>query len=223
MKNTERTALVFGASGMVGNYLVRQLLENPAYSKVDIFVRNPAGHFHPKLREHQVDFGRLGDYAELIKGDDLFVCLGSTIRKAGSVARFGEIDRDLPVKIARMAHENGVGGIAVISSLGADSSSRNYYLRIKGEMEAGVQNIPFDRIVIARPSMLFGTRKSFRLGESVGKIFMKAIGFLLVGQARKYRGIDGRTVAAAMISLIQLPGRKIYQSDELQESGKRQL
>ena len=220
MKNTDRTALVFGASGMVGNSLVSQLLDHPAYSSVAIFVRKPFGFTHPKLREHQVDFSRLGEYSDLMKGDDLFVCLGTTIRKAGSVARFGEIDRDLPVSIAQLAHANGVDGIAVISSIGADSSSRNYYLRIKGEMEAAILNIPFNRIVIARPSMLLGRRKGFRFGESVGRIFMKAIGFLLVGRARKYRGIEGRTVAAAMISLIQLPDRKIYQSDELQKSGK---
>lgn len=219
-KTVNRIALVFGASGLTGNDLVRLLIDEKAYSSIGVFVRKPISLNHVKVHQHTIDFSRLEDYAGLFKGDDLFICLGTTIKKAGSVQKVEETDRDLPVRIAQMAFSNGVTRIAVVSSLGADPSSRNYYLRIKGEMEGGIRKIPFDQIVIARPSMLFGRRDEFRFGELVGKAVMKAVGPLLVGSARKYRGIESRVVARAMIALIRSSRNDIiYLSDELQTLG----
>jgi uncharacterized protein YbjT (DUF2867 family) len=221
-KTRDRIALVFGATGLVGNCLVEELKDNASYSSIEVFTRTPIDSRHEKINQHLIDFNRLEEYASLFKGDDLFICLGTTIRKAGSVRKVEEIDRDLPARIAQIASENGVSRIAVVSSLGANPSSRNYYLRIKGEMEAAIRKIQFEQIVIARPSMLTGRRKEFRFGEVIGKIFMTVTGFLLLGPARKYRSISGQTVAAAMIALIQSPHREIvYQSDELQKFGKR--
>jgi uncharacterized protein YbjT (DUF2867 family) len=217
-KIENRIALVFGASGLVGKYVVKELKDNVSFSSINVFSRSPGNYFHLKVNEHVIDFNRLDDYTSLIQGDDLFICLGTTIRKAGSVRKVEEIDRDLPIRIAQIAFANGVTRVAVVSSMGANPSSRNYYLRIKGEMEAGIRNIPFEQIVLARPSMLFGRRDEFRFGELIGKVFMKAIGFLLAGPARKYRGISGHTVAAAMISLIKSSRRDIvYESDVLQK------
>jgi uncharacterized protein YbjT (DUF2867 family) len=222
-KIENRKALVFGASGLVGNYLLKELMDHASYSAIEVFSRKPIDYNQLKVTVHVVDFNRLEDYAGLIKGDDLFICLGTTIRKAGSIARVEEIDRDLPVRIASIAAAKGVSGVAVVSSIGANSSSRNYYTRIKGEMEAGIRELPFEQIVIARPSILFGDRKEFRFGELVGKAFMKAIGFLLVGSARRYRGIHGRTVAVAMIRLIRSSKTDIiYESDVLQKLGAKQ-
>jgi uncharacterized protein YbjT (DUF2867 family) len=221
-KIENRTALVFGASGLIGRDLIQELKDHVSYSSIEVFSRKPVDYNHLKVTEHIVDFGRLAEYSHLIKGDDLFICLGTTIRKAGSVKRVEEIDRDLPVQIAEIAHKNGVTRVAVVSSMGADISSRNYYLRIKGEMEAGIRKIKFHQIVIARPSMLFGRRKEFRFGELIAKAIMRTFGLLLVGPARRYRGIEGRTVALAMIALIKSSNRQIvYQSDELQKFGKK--
>ncbi len=221
-KLADRKALVFGASGLVGKYLIDELNDHYSYSFVKVFTRRPLEFNKLKLEEVIIDPASLEEKAHLITGDDLFICLGTTIRKAGSVKKVEEIDRDYAVRIAQIAHANGVTRVAVISSLGANPSSHNYYLRIKGEMEEQIRQIPFDQIVIVRPSILFGKRSEFRLGEIFGRIFMKAFGFLLFGPARKYRGIHGHTVALAMIALIRSRQRKIvYQSDELQKFGKK--
>ena len=221
--NTDkRIAVVFGATGLVGNYLVQELINDESYSFIDVFVRKSTGNNHVKVREYIIDFSRLEERANLINGNDLFICLGTTIRKAGSVKRVEEIDRDLPVRLAQIAFSNGVKKVAVVSSMGANPYSRHYYMRIKGEMESGILKIPFDQTVIARPSMLFGRRNEFRFGENVGKMVMKTIGFLLIGSIRKYRGIHDQTVAAAMIELLRSPQSKIvYLSDELQKFGKK--
>jgi len=217
-----RTALVFGATGLVGRYLVNELKDHVSYTSIFAFLRTAKDYNHLKVIEQVIEFEKIEDYAHLIKGDDLFICLGTTIRKAGSVKRMEEIDRDLPIRIARMAFNNGVKRIAVVSSMGANPSSGNYYMRIKGEMEKGIMEIPFDQTVIARPSMLFGRRKGFRFGELIGRIFMTIFGFLFIGPLRKYRGIKGKVVAEAMISLVKSTRREIiYPSDELQRCGKR--
>jgi uncharacterized protein YbjT (DUF2867 family) len=169
-----------------------------------------------------IDFDQLEKYAHLIAGDDLFICLGTTIRKAGSVKRMEQIDRDLPVQIARIAFQNGVTRCAVVSSIGAGASSRNYYQRIKGEMENGIREIPFDRTIIARPSILFGRRHEFRFGELIGRLFMRAFGWVLFGPMKKYRGIHADRVAKAMINLLRAADEQvIYESDELQTAGKQ--
>jgi uncharacterized protein YbjT (DUF2867 family) len=217
-----RTALVFGASGLIGNQLVHLLNQDATYSSVILFVRSPLGSNLDKVHEQVVDFSRLPDLAPLIKGDDLYICLGTTRKKAGSVKRVEEIDRDLPVGIARMAAKNQVTRIAVVSSMGADRGSGNYYLRIKGEMEEGIRNIGFEQTIIARPSMLFGPRKEFRLAEKIAGVVMKGIGFLLVGKAAKYRGIEALTVARAMLALIKSSSKQVvFQSDELEKTGTR--
>ena len=130
----------------------------------------------------------------------MFICLGTTIKKAGSIERMEQIDRDIPIKIGELSQTLGIKKIAVISSIGANANSRNYYLRIKGEMENGLKTLDFDNIVIARPSLLLGDRKEQRFTETIGKFLVKTLGFLLVGNLRKYRGIHVRKVARAMIA-----------------------
>jgi uncharacterized protein YbjT (DUF2867 family) len=218
----KRVAIVFGATGLVGRALVTELSDHFLYSSVVVFNRSHENYDQLRIREYVIDFSRLDEYAHLIAGDDLYICLGTTIRKAGSVAAMELIDRDLPVRIARMAVANGVSRIAVVSSLGANPRSRNYYLRIKGEMESEMQKMPFTRVVLARPSILFGPRKEFRFGEMIGKGFMKAIGLLFIGPLKKYRGIDAQCVARALIALIRSDqSDQVYDSDILQKMGRK--
>lgn len=212
-----KTAVVFGSTGLVGNLLLEELLASDKYDSIKIFVRKPAEITHPKITEYIVDFQSVASFEEKINGDDLFLCLGTTIKKAGSIKKMEEIDRDLPVSIASAASKKGVKGLAVVSSIGANPSSTNYYLRIKGEMEDGILKYTFENIAIVRPSMLLGDRKEKRAGETVGKIAMKFFNPLLNGKIKKYRSIQARDVAKAMISLLSRDQVKtIYESDELQ-------
>lgn len=173
------------------------------------------------MEEIITDFGNLDSVSGKISGDDLFICLGTTIRKAGSVANMEKIDRDLPVLIAETALRNGTTGAAVVSSIGANPGSSNYYLRIKGEMEEKIISLDFPRTVIARPSMLLGERKEIRAGEIIGKAVMKTFNPVLTGKLRKYRAIHGKDVARAMIILLQeCQGVRIAESDELQKVAK---
>jgi len=212
-----RRALVFGATGLVGKLLTDQLIQSDDYTAIRIFTRKPSAMGGmKKIEEIIVDFDRLEEISEKIVGDDLFICLGTTIRKAGSVKKMEEIDRDLPVRIASVAHGNGVKRAAIVSSLGASCKSSNYYLRIKGEMEESIRKIGFRTIIIARPSLLLGERNEKRAGESVSKIAMKLIGKLLTGKLSKYRAIEGGDVAKAMIKAIVVQeGINVLESDRL--------
>ena len=213
----KRTALVFGSTGLIGNLLVEELVNSSDYSLVKTFVRQPTGVSEQNVAEIITDFGNLSAHKDHLQGDDLFICLGTTIKKAGSVAKMEKIDRDLPMDIASVAESNGVKRIAIVSSIGADAGSRNYYLRIKGELEEGIMNMNFKNIAVVRPSMLLGERKEKRAGEMVGKVVMQTFKPILKGKLRKYRAIHGRDVARAMIYLmLQEPGKNIIESDELQ-------
>jgi len=215
----KRKAIVFGGTGLVGRALIDELHKSDNYDEVKVFIRSKAG--FPgvsKIQELVVDFDHPESFAGNITGDDLFISLGTTIKKAGSVTKMEQIDRDLPVSLARSARNNGVKRIAVVSSIGADKNSSNYYLRIKGEMEQRIMDLDFETIAIVRPSLLLGARKERRIGEQAGKAAMKILGLFLVGKFRKYRGIEGRDVAKAMLSILQnSQGREIYESDKLQK------
>jgi len=212
-----RKALIFGSTGLIGNLLLDELLNSDTYTEITLFSRQNIGISHPKVREFTVDFSNPDTYQKQIAGDDIFICLGTTIKKAGSVKKMEEIDRDLPVIIASAASSNGVKRIAVVSSIGANAESSNYYLRIKGEMEEEILKLKFENKAIVRPSMLLGERKEKRAGELAGKVVMKVFNPLLLGKMKKYRSIHGRDVAKAMIAILQRENIKnIYESDELQ-------
>ncbi|HVN58423.1 MAG TPA: NAD(P)H-binding protein [Bacteroidales bacterium] len=213
----KRTAAVFGSTGLIGNLLLEELVLSEKYSLIKSFVRRPTGVTEQKVEEVVSDLTDLLSLSDSIVADDLFVCLGTTIKKAGSVSNMEKIDRDLPVGIAEKAFANGVKNIAVVSSIGASAKSANYYLRIKGEMEDRIMMIGFRSISIVRPSLLLGDRNEKRAGEKVSKVVMTVIGPLMAGSLKKYRAIHGGDVARAMISLVlEGNGKRIIESDELQ-------
>ncbi|MBN2634490.1 MAG: NAD(P)H-binding protein [Bacteroidales bacterium] len=213
-----KTAIVVGATGLTGSLLIPELLKSGLYSGVRIISRRKTGISYPGTEEIISDFSSVNEFAGKMKGDHLYICTGTTIKKAGSVAEMEKIDRDLPVMVAKAALAGGVKRIAVVSSIGASSGSKNYYLRIKGEMEDELIKLEPEKLVIARPSMLLGDRKEFRAGEAVGKAVMKIVNPLLAGRLKKYRAIHGSDVGKAMIILIQgEPGMIIAGSDDLQK------
>jgi uncharacterized protein YbjT (DUF2867 family) len=216
-----KTALLFGATGLIGTEVLSQLVKDDRYSTIVIFVRKTLSIRSEKIKEIVVDFDRLEEYSSSISGDDLFCCLGTTIKKAGSQAAFRKVDHDLVFRISQIAAKNGVSNFVVISSLGANASSRNFYLKTKGEMERDVQTVPFKTIRILQPSILTGDRKEFRLGERFGIGVMKLVSPLLVGSFKKYKPIHARTVAKAMIALANSDSnQRIFQSDVIQDLGR---
>jgi len=222
-KMNDRKAILFGATGLIGNALTEELCKSGKYENVKIFSRRDAGFSDVGIIDnHIVDFDHPEIFSGEIKGDDLYICLGTTIKKAGSIEKMEKTDRDLPVLLAKHANKNGIKRVAVVSSIGAATSSSNYYLRIKGEMEQGILNIDFETIAIVRPSLLLGKRNEKRIGESAAKVFMKVFGVFLIGRFKKYRAIEGRDVAKAMIRILSAyKGKGIFESDQLQEIADR--
>lgn len=219
-----RIAMVLGATGLVGRAVTEELLNRKGWDEVRVLVRRPMNLEHPKLKQTIVDWDKLEQYKEQFQGvHAVFCCLGTTIKKAGSQAQFEKVDQDYPLNAAIIAKENGVKQFLVVSSMGANAKSRNFYSRVKGRTEEGLNSIGFQGLHLFRPSLLLGQRDEFRLGERIGAVAMKALGFLMVGKAAKYRAIPGTTVAKAMvnIALADTHGCHIYTNDVIHVIGKR--
>jgi len=218
----KKTALVFGATGLVGSHLVEQLSNDDRYDRILTFTRTPFNSGSRNVVNHIIDFDRLEESAGLIRGNEIFCCLGTTIKKAGSQQNFRKVDLEYPDRIAALGSKNNVRHFLVISSIGANPESRNFYLQTKGQMEECIRKQPFSRISILRPSLLLGKRKEFRMGELLGKGFMKITGFLLGGSLKKFRGIQASTVARAMIRIANGDyGKEIYESDKIAAIGRQ--
>jgi uncharacterized protein YbjT (DUF2867 family) len=217
----KRTALIFGSSGLVGSSLLKLVLEDQYYDKIKIFVRKKILVSSPKLEQIEVDFHHLDNVKDEISGDHLYLCLGTTMAKAGSKDAFYLVDHDFTLHAAHLAFANGVAKVCLISSMGADTSSNVYYSRVKGEIEKEVALIKFKAVHIVRPSLLLGDRKEKRLGERIGIMISKIFGFIFKGPMRKYAPIEDKTVAQAMMCLMQKAetGVHIHESIELQQLG----
>ena len=221
--NSKKTALVIGSSGLIGSHLVIQLLSNPNFDKVIVFNRRPCLILHPKIEEHLIDFNDLKPIEPFVKGDVMFCTMGTTIKKAGSKEAFRLVDVVYPEQFAQMALSNQVKQFLLISSLGADLESTNFYLKTKGEIETFLQQSAFNSVSILRPSLLLGDRKEFRLGEKLATYILPVLSLFLIGPFKKYKAIEAKTVAKAMvnIALQNKPGFTIYPSDELQTIGNQ--
>lgn len=214
-----KTALIIGSTGLIGTQLLELLLESTVYEKVIVFVKRDSGIQHPKLTQHIIAFDKPETYKELVIGDDFFCTIGTTIKNAKSQDAFRKVDFEYPKAFATMALQNDVKQFFLISSLDALSSSTNFYLKTKGEIEDFLENCPFESTIILRPSLLLGKRKEFRLGEKIGAFFMKTFSFLFIGNLKKYKTIESKDVAKAMFHIAQqnYKGFHIIESDSIQE------
>jgi uncharacterized protein YbjT (DUF2867 family) len=218
---SKRVALVAGATGLVGGHVVDRLAESADVDRVVVLVRKKSGKWpSPKVEEKVVDYDAL-DRAAFEAVDDVYACLGTTIKKAGSQDAFRKVDHDYTLAVANMAKAAGVTRFAVVSSVGASARSKNFYLRVKGETDEALQKIGFPTLVVARPSVLVGNREEHRPGEKVGIAVSKAFSFAMVGGLKKFRPIEARRVALAMIAAMSRgPGEPaVLEHDELVELG----
>jgi uncharacterized protein YbjT (DUF2867 family) len=217
-----KTALIIGSTGLIGSHLLELLLASNDYEKVITFVRSASEIKHPKITQHIVDFDKIETYKDLVQGDDFFCAIGSTIKTAGSKEAFRKVDFEYPSQFAALAAQNKVKQFLVISSLGADVNSGNFYLKTKGEMEEFLKNSSFESVSVVQPSLLLGDRTEFRMAEKVGGFFMKVFSFLFLGKLKKYKPIESTVVAKALLKIAQRnnKGYKIYESDAIQEIGK---
>jgi uncharacterized protein YbjT (DUF2867 family) len=206
------TAVVLGATGLVGQSLVQQLLEDSYFSKVRILVRQAVNFSHPKLEVEIVNFDNLVEFRKKLgKGDCIFCCVGTTQKQVkGDKKAYHKVDVDLPVNAAKMAKDAGFTTFLLVSAVGADAHSANFYLRFKGEAEQKIAEVNLKTFHAFRPGILLGKRKEFRMAESVGKGVMHTLSALFVGNLKKYRGIDAADVARAMVAAAKREGRGMF-------------
>lgn len=194
MKQT-KTAIIAGASGLIGGHLINLLLNSEEYDTVIALVRKELNISHKKLEQKIVDFNNPD--ALKISGQDIFCCLGTTIKNAGSEENFRKVDLEYPVALAEATLAAGASNFLVVSSMGAGIRSRFFYSRVKGEMEEEISRLGFLSVGIFRPGMLLGKRKEFRLGELTGKILMQIFSPLI---PKKYRAVQAVKVAETVLN-----------------------
>lgn len=224
IKEGKKTAILFGGSGLVGGFCLDLLLESPIYSRVLSFGRKKLKKEHEKLEQHIIDFDRLTEAKKLIRGNDLFCSLGTTIKKAGSQEAFRKVDFEYPKEIATIAAQNGVNQLILVSASGANSKSNIFYNQVKGELEDAVKELPFWGIHILRPSLLLGKREESRPLERLGILVSKSIGFLVGDLLGKYQPVKAVDVAKSMVLEAQSleGGIKRLTSDAMVKIGKKE-
>ena len=220
----DKTALIFGASGMVGQYCLSYLLDSGIYSKVISIGRKTLDVEHPKLSQKVIDFDQLTAYQELIQGDDLFCCLGTTIKKAGSQKAFIKVDYQYIFEIARMAAANQVHQFLLISAVGADEDSVFFYNQVKGKTERAVKELDFWALHIFQPAILLGERAEFRPLERLAMRLSKGLDYFLGDYLGQYKPVEAETVAKAMLNAAQnlKAGQFLYSSNQLENLAEKQ-
>ena len=211
-----KTALLFGASGLVGRHLLNQLISNNNYSKIKLFVRSSIDISDPKIEIIQTDFNNLENHREDIKGDDCFFCIGTTKQNSPDKNEYRRVELEVPKQIAQIAKSNSVNSFVFVSSGYADPKSSGDYLKFKGEVEEELKRLNFPKLGIMRPSFLLGDRKEKRVGEKIGIFVFKLLSPLFLGPLKKMKPIHSATVAKAMIAITQNDSSQtIFESNEI--------
>lgn len=210
-----RTALVAGSTGLIGSQLLDLLLADGYYDKIIALSRKSLPVSHARLENVLIDLHSL-DKLSTLKADDVFCCLGTTLKQAGSKEAFKRVDYEYPLQVAKSLKSNGAKKFLLVSALGANKSSRIFYNEVKGLVEETIGNLGYDSYHIFRPSLLIGPRKEARAGEDAAKIFYSLFGFLI---PKKYKGIESVKVARAMMTEAKSDktGLQIYESASLQQ------
>ena len=214
-----KSALIIGATGLVGGFVLDDLLNDDYYSEVIVLTRKSLNKIHPKLKEILVDFNNLENYATEIKADNIFCCLGTTIKTAGSQEAFKKVDYEYPLRVAEIAKENGATNYLLISALGSSKSSIIFYNRVKGEVEADIAKLNFESFHILQPSLIIGERKESRTGEDIAQKLSPVYDAIMFGPLSKYKSIKASQIAKAMVyySKLETKGIMRHESSELQK------
>jgi len=216
------TASLVGATGLIGGYLLEELLNDPYFDTVRILIRRPIDITHAKLEKKIVDFNDSDSVLVALSNSDIVFCaIGSTMKKVkGDKDAYRKIDFDIPVNLARFCKMTGCENFILVSSAGANAKSLNFYQRLKGETDEAVIEAGPKTIHIMRPSLLLGERKEFRFGENIGKAFMTTLSFLI---PEKYKAIQGKDVAKVMVALANKKeeGFFIHENREIRELSKK--
>lgn len=205
-------AAIAGGTGFIGSILINLLETDKSFEKVAVLSRREL----PLPEKFEVLVGDISSQ-KLDEVDVAFCSLGTTIKTAGSQEAFYKVDHDLVLDFAQNAKAAGAKTFILVSSVGATPKTSNFYLKVKGEVEQDLQELGFESLIILRPSLLMGDRDEFRLGELAGKAIMKLFNPLMVGSMAKYRGIEGKTVAKAMLRLSKenLKGVHVLEGNQL--------
>lgn len=204
-----KSALIAGASGLVGNELLHILLREEGYERVYALVRRPLGLQHSKLTEVLCDFDKLDEVQNYFQAQDVFCCLGTTIKKAKTKEAMYRVDVEYPLAIAKLAQKKGANHFLLVSSMNADPRSKIWYPKMKGDLEEKVKGIPFHAISILRPSLLLGNREEFRLGENAAAKIFKGMSFLLSDSWKSKLAIEAKSVAKAMFRVAQMDNKGV--------------
>lgn len=216
---TQQTAVVLGATGMVGNLLTQRLLKDPAFAKVRALVRRPLDFQHPRLEVEVLDLDDThAIYSQLGTGDCIFSCIGTTQKAVnGNNNLYRKIDHDIPVNVAKLGRTAGFRTFLLVSSVGANERATNFYLKLKGEVERDIEAIGFTNTCIFRPAMILGERKEKRLGEGLLQSVMNTLSKIFIGPLQKFKAIEAADIAKAMIAAARNAnaGTRVYQYDEM--------
>ena len=217
-----KTALIFGSSGLIGNQLLSIILQNNNYNKVKLFVRSVSENNDSKVEIIQTDFTNLEKHKDSIVGDDCFFCIGTTKKDTPNKNEYRRIEYNIPINVARIASSNSVGSFVYVSSIGANSSSPNSYLKNKGQVEEKLNKLNFSKLAVIRPSLLLGKRKKHRLGESIAQYATQKLSSFFLGNLKKYKPIQAQYVAKSMVAIAQNNYQKtIFESNQLEEIVKK--
>ena len=213
-----KTAILFGATGLLGKHLLNLLIENNDYDKIKIFSRKDIITQSQKIEKYVIDFNELEKHKDKIVGDDCFFAIGTTRRVTPEKNDYIDVELNLPVKISKIAKNNNVKSFIYISSGGANANSRNLYLQNKGKAEQEIINLSFEFTAIIQPSLLLGDRKENRIGEKIAKFIFKSLSFIFIGKIRPFKAIHAKNVAKAIIIINE---RKLddlfFTSDKLED------
>jgi len=205
----KKTALILGATGLVGNLCLELLVASQLYEKIIVLSRKRITPPLFGVENIVTDFSNLHELKSSLVADDIFCAMGTTISKAGSQSNFKKIDFDIPLQTAQFCKENGASKFILVSSIGANSQSKIFYSRIKGKLEEALEKLDYNSLIILQPSFLLGEREDFRLGEAIGKQIAKTFAFVFTGKLKPYKGIDAKNVAKAMIVMANSSTQKV--------------